>query len=224
MKLSTITLFAAAAMLAGTSAVDTTARTHNDITQRQLRVETSPEAIETDLRDDELGASEDFWGSWDNHYAQAQSDPLSNDTSSASADGAHEPTVGDLPAAAKELLDKVESVATAAMPFSVETAQSYLLPACLVVAAMFVIAIAAVLIGVRRQQMSEPRFGPVELASDLPDPMTTSAESDAGDDGSDASSPTHGEDEGEADTGATVIFGDEEEEKEEEEDVADLAA
>ncbi|KAE8899642.1 hypothetical protein PF005_g10822 [Phytophthora fragariae] len=223
MKLSAITLFVAAVVLAGASAFDTAAQTHNDITQRQLRVETSSDVIETDLRDDELGASEDFWGSWDNHDTQVQSDPCSNDTSSASGDGAHQPAVGDLPAAAKELLDKVESVATAAMPFSVETANSYLLPVALVVAALFVVAIAAVLIGVRRQQMSEPRFGLVELASDLPDPMTTSAGSEAGEEASDVRPPTQGEDEGEADTGATVLFGDEEEEKEEEA-VADLAA
>ncbi|KAG6584941.1 putative secreted RxLR effector protein [Phytophthora cinnamomi] len=218
MKVSAIALLISAAALAGASAADTTSQTLNDVTQRNLRVETSPDAIETDLRDDDLGESEDFWGSWDSHYAQAQRDPRSNAPSSASGSGAHEPTVGDLPAAAKEMLDKVESVATAAMPFSVETAESYLLLAILSVAALFVIVIAAVLIGVRRQQMSEPRFGPVELASDLPEPMTTSAGSEAGEEGSDAGSPSHGDDGGEADTGATILFGDEEEEKEEEAD------
>ncbi|GMF33822.1 unnamed protein product [Phytophthora fragariaefolia] len=216
MKLSIITLFVTAAGLAGGSSADA----HDGILQRSLRVATSSEE---NLRDDELGASEDFWGPWHSHYAQAQNDPPSYGTSSASGSGVLEPSVGDLPAAAKELLDKVETVATAAMPFNVEAATSHLLLAGIVVGALFVIAIAAVLIGVRRQQMSEPMFGPVELVSDLPEPMTTSA----GDDGCDAgSSSNRSEDGDEADTGVTVLFGEEEEEEkqEEKEVVDDLAA
>ncbi|KAF1783671.1 hypothetical protein GQ600_10086 [Phytophthora cactorum] len=157
--------------------------------------------------DDELGSSEDFWGSWENHYAgyldaQEDNESSSNDTNSASGTGELDSTVGDLDTAAKEVLQKAESVVTAALPFSIEHATSLILPLGLVAAAMLVIAVAAVLIGVRRQQLSEPMFGPMELVSDLPDPMTTSAASEAGDDDSDTGSHSHTD---EADTGATIL-------------------
>ncbi|KAL3674069.1 hypothetical protein V7S43_000019 [Phytophthora oleae] len=197
MKLAAIAMLASAAAFAGASA--------NAIgIQRGLRVETADgDAITAaELRDDELGANEDFWGSWDNQYAV--------DTNSGSI---HGPSVGDLPSAAKGILQQAETVVTSALPFSVEHAKSLVLPICLVVAALFVITVAAVLVGVRRQQLSEPMFGPVELASDLPVPMTTSAASEAGNDDSDSdSSPLSDAD----DTGATILAGEEEEEMKEE--------
>ncbi|GMF26125.1 unnamed protein product [Phytophthora lilii] len=216
MKLAPIALLA---VLAVTNAAS------GELMRRDLRVETSgneasaSDLIEADLRDDDLGADEDFWDSWDNHYgvhadADALIDPCCNDTGSASGGSAHAATVGDIPSAAKDLLEKAELVATAALPFSIKHAESMLLPACLVVAALFVVAFAAVLIGVRRQQLSEPMFGPVELASDLPEPMTTLAGSDAD---SDSPSLTADKDGDEADTGATVLADSVEEEKEEEE-------
>ncbi|KAF1794487.1 hypothetical protein GQ600_12691 [Phytophthora cactorum] len=169
-------------------------------------------------------------GSWENHYAgyldaQEDNESSSNDTNSASGTGELDSTVGDLDTAAKEVLQKAESVVTAALPFSIEHATSLILPLGLVAAAMLVIAVAAVLIGVRRQQLSEPMFGPMELVSDLPDPMTTSAASEAGDDDSDTGSHSHTDeaDTGatiladEADTGATILAGEEQEEEKEEE-------
>ncbi|KAG3108358.1 hypothetical protein PI124_g12131 [Phytophthora idaei] len=180
-----------------------------NLVRRGLSVATSDaNTIVAGLRDDELGSSEDFWGSWENHYAgyldaQEDNESSSNDTNSASGTAELDSTVGDLDTAAKEVLQKAESVVTAALPFSIKHATSLILPLGLVAAAMLVIAVAAVLIGVRRQQLSEPMFGPMELVSDLPDPMTTSAASEAGDDDSD--------------TGATILAGEEQEEEKEEE-------
>ncbi|KAG2763507.1 hypothetical protein JG687_00009352 [Phytophthora cactorum] len=199
-----------------------------NLVRRGLSVATSDaNTIVAGLRDDELGSSEDFWGSWENHYAgyldaQEDNESSSNDTNSASGTGELDSTVGDLDTAAKEVLQKAESVITAALPFSIEHATSLILPLGLVAAAMLVIAVAAVLIGVRRQQLSEPMFGPMELVSDLPDPMTTSAASEAGDDDSDTGSHSHAD---EADTGATILAdvadtilaGEEQEEEKEEE-------
>ncbi|KAG6948736.1 hypothetical protein JG688_00014968 [Phytophthora aleatoria] len=203
-----------------------------NLVRRGLSVATSDaNTIVAGLRDDELGSSEDFWGSWENHYAgyldaQEDNESSSNDTNSASGTGELDSTVGDLDTAAKEVLQKAESVVTAALPFSIEHATSLILPLGLVAAAMLVIAVAAVLIGVRRQQLSEPMFGPMELVSDLPDPMTTSAASEAGDDDSDTGSHSHTDeaDTGatiladEVDTGATIVAGEEQEEEEEGED------
>ncbi|KAG7378152.1 hypothetical protein PHYPSEUDO_010454 [Phytophthora pseudosyringae] len=222
MKVVAIALLASAAAFAGASAEGATNPMHRD-----LRIETSDtnDAVEADLRDDELGVNEDFWGSWEDHYA-AHPDPLtpnepcSNETNSASGNDEHGPDVGALPAAAKGALQQAESVVTAALPFNVEHAKSLLLPVGLVVVALLVIAVVAVLVGVRRQQLSEPMFGPVELASDLPVPMTTSAAS------GDESDTDHADDIGgndEADTGATILAGEEEEEEKEEEG-GDLAA
>ncbi|RAW30578.1 hypothetical protein PC110_g13083 [Phytophthora cactorum] len=199
-----------------------------NLVRRGLSVATSDaNTIVAGLRDDELGSSEDFCGSWENHYAgyldaQEDNESSSNDTNSASGTGELDSTVGDLDTAAKEVLQKAESVITAALPFSIEHATSLILPLGLVAAAMLVIAVAAVLIGVRRQQLSEPMFGPMELVSDLPDPMTTSAASEAGDDDSDTGSHSHAD---EADTGATILAdvadtilaGEEQEEEKEEE-------
>ncbi|KAL4128384.1 hypothetical protein PRIC2_007372 [Phytophthora ramorum] len=212
MKLAAIAIVA----IVGVNAAER--RVNGDLTHRDLRVETSAkmsvsDEIEANLRDDNLGASEDSWDHWENHFENPlpRSEPCSSGSSSANGDDEHGPTVGDLPAAAQDLLQTAESVATAALPFDAEQAESFLLPAGLVVAALFVVAIVAALIGVRRQQLSEPMFGPVELASDLPDPMTASAASEAG--------SACDDDNEEEDTGVTILVdsGEEEEEKEEEE-------
>ncbi|KAG1693394.1 hypothetical protein DVH05_023479 [Phytophthora capsici] len=191
MRLVALAVLASAAALAGASA--------NTIgTQRGLRVETAGSNAITaeELRDDDLGADEDFWGSWDNHYAV--------DTSSRSS---HNPSVGE---AARGIFQQAEAVVTSALPFSVDHAKSLVLPICLVVAALFAVAVAAVLVGVRRQQLSEPVFGPVELVSDLPVPMTTSAaDNDTSD--SDSNVPSDADD-----VGAAILIGEEEEETKEE--------
>ncbi|ETI33193.1 hypothetical protein F441_20001 [Phytophthora nicotianae CJ01A1] len=212
MKLTSIALLASIATTKTMAAAN--------LMRRDLRVETSgANTIVAGLRDDELGANEDFWGSWENQYAgylgaQEDIEPSSDDTESASGTSELDFTVGDLPAAAKEVFQKAESVVTAALPFSIKHATSLVLPLGLVAAAMLMIAVAAVLIGVRRQQLSEPVFGPVELVSDLPDPMTTSAASEAEGDDSDKCSSNHGD---EADTGATILAEEEQEEEKEEE-------
>ncbi|KAK1946903.1 hypothetical protein P3T76_000913 [Phytophthora citrophthora] len=194
MKLVALAVLASAAASVGASA--------NTIgMQRGLRVETEDDDAITveELRDDDLGANEDFWGSWENHYAV--------DTSSGSSTPGHNPSVGE---AARGILQQAETVVTSALPFSIDHAKSLVLPICLVVAALFAVAIAAVLVGVRRQQLSEPMFGPVELVSDLPVPMTTSAVDN--DDSDSDSNPLSDAD----DTGATILVGEEEEETKEE--------
>ncbi|POM61297.1 hypothetical protein PHPALM_29707 [Phytophthora palmivora] len=202
MKIASIAVMAA--MVAGASATDSI--------QRTLRIETSftdhslSDAMEADLREDELGANVDFQGSWDNHYAMQ---PCRNDSNSASGSGECSHIVGDLPEAVDEILQKAESVMTVALPFNIGHAKSLLLPVGLTVAALLVVAAVAVVIGVRRQQLSEPMFGPVELVSDLPDPMTSAASSD------ESGSP---DDDDEADTGVKILADRYEEEKEEEEE------
>ncbi|KAI9987019.1 hypothetical protein PInf_026125 [Phytophthora infestans] len=210
----------AIALLASVATASTVAATAN-LMHRDLHVETSDTSgIVVGLHDDELGTSEDFWGSWENHYAGYMDDDGLNSNDSNSASGEVDSTVGDLHAAAKKVLQKAESVVTVALPFRAKHATSFVLPLGLVAAAMFVLVVAAVLIGVRRQQLSEPVFGPVELVSDLPDPMTTSAASDAGSDDSDTGPPSHVD---EVDTGATILAMEEHEEEKEDDSIATLA-
>ncbi|RLN21571.1 hypothetical protein BBJ28_00023189 [Nothophytophthora sp. Chile5] len=133
--------------------------------------------------DDDLGSSEDFWDSWESEYAvdedlNAHSDQSSH-ALSASGSGAMVPgfndllrTVGDVPVVAKELLQKVESEA---LPFDINHPESMLLAMAAAGAGVCVLVLAVVLVGLRRRQLSEPGFGPIELVSDLPDAQTTTA-------------------------------------------------
>ncbi|OWZ22417.1 hypothetical protein PHMEG_0002880 [Phytophthora megakarya] len=183
--------------------------------QRSLRVETSDTdlsrsgAMEPVVRDDDLGANEDFWGSWQSGYAVPEAS--SDDSNSVSGSGEVSDNADDQ-APTNEILQKAESVVNAALPFKLEHARSLLLPVGLVVAGLLVVAVAAVIIGLQRQHMSEPMFGPVELVSDLPDPMTTSGDED------ESGSP----DDDDSDTGVTILADKYEEEKEEEEEEFDV--
>jgi hypothetical protein len=221
MKLAVIALMCAAAALAGADAAG-----------RGLRTETSDSdpvtVTEAELRDDDLGANEDLWGSWENYYSvhadpRGTFEPCANSGSAHSGSGDEPgPSVGDNEIAAMDgLLQKAESVATAVIPFSIEHAESSLLLVGLVVAALVVVAVAAVLVGVRRQQLSEPLFGPVELVSDLPEPMTTSAGSEAGYDEDGDFAVDSGD---EADTGATILVAEEQEEEKEEVELVEALA
>lgn len=172
MKVANVTVFATIAVtLTGRSAVVAGSAIH---VARDLHVEvpaasslrgqpsSSDASTHADSLDDSVGASEDFWGSWDSHYAAPSDGQLAHHGSTSAIDT----VVG---AAAQELLHKAESVATVAVPFDVEAVGA------VAAAVLAVVAVAAVAVGVRRQQLSEPGFGPVELASDLPEPMTTSS-------------------------------------------------
>ncbi|KAG7380224.1 hypothetical protein PHYBOEH_011535 [Phytophthora boehmeriae] len=189
MKIPTFAVVLVVYAVTGTGATDIAGKKSAILTDRDVLVDASSsssswsdessvsDSMEPDFLDDDLGAGDDLIGSWDNHYA-VFSDTESSDQSSSESgpSDANDLIIGDV---SGDLLRKAESVANTALPFDIKSAEPVLIPVAVGVAAMLGVVVAAVLIGMRRERLSEPTFGPIELVSDLPDPVTTTSESTA---------------------------------------------